>query len=241
MSGQNTLVIASTGIIWAILAGAAGAATFYTDRASWEAAMAAAGVGSLVTETFDQDIANNSVITFESGVQSTGTNGQGTNDVLDGAYGGNVDSDKDAVDVNTNEPLDVFESITWRFPTPIIGFGADFIEAATGEVLLLSGNFDGTGEQIIDFSDVLGDLETGFFGVVGTSPFQEITFRSRTDDSSERFNEFWLTDNLSFGSVKSDPGDSNPPDPEPIPEPFSPLAVLAFGAAAMGRVLKKKK
>lgn len=239
MNGQKNLMIASAGVAGAIFTGTVSAATIYTDRISWEAAMVGIGSDLLVVDTFDQPIPDAPFITFKSGVESRGHNGVGNNDVRQGAYGGNVDSDKDGLDFDQNS--DVFESITWRFPAPINGFGADFIEAATGEVLLLSGNFNGTGPQTIDFQDVLGNPGTGFLGLVSPVPFQEITFRSRTGDASQRFNEYWLIDNLSFGSPKPKVQSSEPDsEPEAIPEPFSAFAILAFGATAVRALLKQQ-
>jgi hypothetical protein len=234
MNSRNRLVGVGTGMAATAIAGLAGAAMIYTDRAHWSTAMIAVKAGPFIVDPFDHDIANDEVITFESGVESRGINGQATNDVLNGAYGGNVDSDKDAFDPVTQEPVDTFEAITWKFPAPIIGFGADFIEATTGEVLLISGNFDGTGDRTVDLLDILGSPGTGFFGIVSDVPFYEITFHSRTDDSTLRINEFFLADNLIFGSREPDVLGSDPDTGGvDVAEPFSSLAIFAVGAAAM--------
>ena len=64
--------------------------TIYTDRAAWESA-----VGSFTTETFDKDISNAEVITFNNGVVSTGIGGIEVNEVFFGLYVGDLDTSED--------------------------------------------------------------------------------------------------------------------------------------------------
>ena len=195
----------------------------FTDRTAWEDAMNTAGAGVLTTDTFDNDISNGGSITFDSGIVSTATGGLTTNRVLSGAYEGLLDTDG-------NVPP-VFNTTTWAFPESIIGFGADFVGAATSEGLQVRGNFDRTGDEVVDFFDELGSPGTGFLGIVGEAPFSSITFQTRTDDSSLDLTEGWLINNLSFGAIS---------DPQPVPEPASMLGLLAIGGVAVGSVLKKK-
>jgi len=214
-------------------AGSVGAFSVYTDRLSWEQAMLAAGVDRIVTDTFDNNILNANSITFDTGVVSTGINGNTTNDVMDGFYFGEIDSDGDALfDPVTLEPIDVMESITWTFPHEVIGFGADFYSTSNSEGLQVSGTFDGIDFQI-DFLETLGNPGNGFLGIVGNTPIQQITFQTRTDDSSPVQNEFWVADNLSFGTPKSKALE--------VPERSPNSVVLILGVAIAGCALRKNK
>ena len=151
------------------------AVTVYTNRADWQAAVAV----SVTTETFSTDQANAMLLSFPTGLSSTGFGGDDTNGVgvmVPQTYTGRVDTDSDYGEA------DVFERIEWTFPQPIFAFGADFTDVASGEGLQLSGDFDGTGDVTFDFLAELGPGATGFFGVVGLGPFTSITFTSRTGD-----------------------------------------------------------
>ena len=219
---MSKLAVAAAGTM-ALLASnvnQADAFQLYTDRMAWQSALDALGALT-TTETFDNPKANASTITFDSGVISTGVNGTSRNLIVNGRYEGWVDGP------NNGLP-EAFETITWQFPNPIFAFGADWISTATGEMLGISGNFDGTGEQTISFLDVLGRPGTGFLGIIGEANFSQITFTT-TEPDLFIDNEFYQVDNLSFASATTS---------TPVPEPGTIAGLAIFG---LGGLFTKKK
>lgn len=220
---MSTLAFAAAGTV-ALLASnvnQANAFQLYTDRMAWQSALDAYGALT-TTETFDNRKANASTITFDSGVVSTGVNGQEQNEIRKGIYEGWVDG-------STDDFPEVFETITWQFPNLVSAFGADWILAATGEGLGILGNFDGTGEQTISLLDVLGRPGTGFLGIIGEANFSQIAFTTTELRDPSLLAEVYQADNLSFAFV---------PTSTPVPEPGTIAGLAIFG---LGGLFTKKK
>ena len=166
------------------------AVTFFTDRPSWEAAVAGAPI---TDDPFDNNIANANVIIFDSGVVSTGVGSNPTiNRVIGGVYDGHVDK---------NDAL-AYESITWNFPNPITGFGADFATACSGGFLVIISDFEGAGDMTVKIDDHLPGDCFGFFGIVSSSSFQSVTYTSGTGGPATA--EFWNMDDLSFATLQDE-------------------------------------
>jgi len=173
-----------------ILSQDAYAITFFTDRPSWEAAI---GAAMITNDPFDNDIASADVIIFDSGVVSTGlggASGAALNEVESGDYEGVVDKDG----------VNAYESIEWDFPNPIIGFGADYTSACSGEILLIISNFEGGGDMTVRIDDHLSSDCDGFFGIVSSSSFQSVRYTS--DAGTGALVERWFMDNLSFTKIQ---------------------------------------
>lgn len=179
----------------------------FSDRTAWEAAL---GGAPLVQDNFDVDITNAQSIVLASGVQSTSSRPEfDNNNVTGGRYDG---------DVELFDGASGAETISWLFPISINAFGADWMSTTSGDLLQITGNFDGSGNQTVKFSDFLTGNGDGFLGLIGDSLFQQITFSSETlTVSGERFQ----ADNLAFAAV-------------PLPATFPLLAgaIALLGIAA---------
>lgn len=197
------------------LAAPAAAATIFTERTAFLAAVAATpGAAAPVDESFPAPIANAASITFASGVTSTGSGGTADNRVISGFFIGDIDTN--------NDNPDLFDAITFTFPDPIFAVGGDFSLAAGADGLLLTAAFDGGASMTVSIFDELGFPGTGFLGIVGTGPFTALTFT--TGNLSNVNNEQFFLGNLVFaGRVAVD---------TPVPEPGA-LALLGLGALTL--------
>ncbi|MGF1500175.1 MAG: VPLPA-CTERM sorting domain-containing protein [Paracoccaceae bacterium] len=183
---RNALVSA---VLATAISTAAGAAPFqvFTDRAAWEAAV---GGATITEDGFDNDIADADSITFDSGVVSTNSGGTRflvDNMIDDGIYENAVDGDGAQASL----------LITWTFPEAIFAFGADWDDTTNAGILTVTGNFDGMGDETVNFGSVLGDPGEGFLGIVGMGDFTQIAFGTALATEGEIFD----ADNLVFAAA----------------------------------------
>jgi len=184
--------------------------TIYTDRTAW---LTALGGASVTTDTFSTVKPNAQTITFDSGVTSTGNGtGDGSNSVDGSRFFGTVDGQGDNPGA--------FDTITWSFPQAITAFGADWFNTASGDLLTLSGDFDGTGTQTVSFNTQLGSPGDGFLGIIGNASFSSITFGTE-GAAGQGGLETFTADNLSFGTAAT-----------PIPTPALLPGLVGMGIAA---------
>jgi len=157
-------------------------ATTYTDRTTFENAVAAA----LGLESFDAEVADGSSIVFASGIQSDGSNGLGDaiNRVTGGLWGTRI---------RTPAGISGYLTVTWTLPNPTMAVGIDFSSISSSRGVEISADWDGSGPQSFVLWDQLA-TSNGFFGVIGTSSFTEITLVANgTGD-----NDFFGADNIAF-------------------------------------------
>ena len=165
----------------------AAALSVFTDREAWNQAVQDLGA-AIVTDPFDNNIAEAVTITLDSGIISTIIDPRVLNNsVTNGVYA-----------ANTRQGI---PSIRWTFPSPVVAFGAYFISAANGAGLLLQGNFDGLGIMTVDLRDLINSLgvQDSFVGVIGDVAFSSITYQA--DDDPITANEAFHLDDASFAAV----------------------------------------
>lgn len=189
----------------AVSATTASAATIYNDRTAWETAM---GAALLTTDSFSNNIFfPTDPLTFDSGVVSKANR----DTVQQNVHLGSISYTTFTVST-APEP-----KMVWTFPGPITGFGADF--ELLGD-FSLAGDFDGTGEQSFNLRNSI-DISSGFFGIIGSTPFTYITMRATTEKS-----DYMEIDDLAFGTASV----------APVPLPASlPLVLLGLGALGLMR------
>lgn len=245
--------------------------TIYTERSAWEDAVNALGA-AFTTETFDNNLPNardltsfsfgpivergdvRNEITFDNGVISTAEE-SGTlfvNEIGNGVYRGTIDTDNDFVRF-ARLPEKYSESITWEFPSPVIGFGADWFRvgpddpltiSGNDDPLTISGNFDGdtqNGDETVYLYAELPTLKnqygglvgegSGFLGIVSPGTFSQVTLRSQVSRDALYAKENFEVDNLSLATVQT---------PTPVPEPGSILALVAFSLTGLATSKKLK-
>jgi hypothetical protein len=208
---MQALVVSLVGIVSAVLfADAAAATTTFVDwefdRTAWEAA-----VGAVAEDSFDNDVAQSTVLDFDSGIQSVASGANGSpSHYVDGTLGRFVGTLRTFA--STAPGYLVF---VWTFPEPVTYFGADFYSIGGSREVSVQGTFD-SGLEAFDLRTLFiadGGLDQGFFGVVSSEPFASITLIALGSiDSNDAFN----VDNVAFE----------------LPEPVNPgtpaLIVLAL-------------
>ena len=178
----RSLAIAATAALWA-----SSAEAIPTPVDSLAAFNAAIGGATTTTDPFDNAIAGAVSITFDTGVMSTLAGGnlgfvEFDNRVIGGEYMGTLDGD------GAGAPL----TLTWIFPFPVIGFGAEFQDVALQDATIL-----GTG-TFFDINTVMGG-EDGFFGIVDTmTPFTSVQFSIQASTFFDSFD----ADNLVFAAAE---------------------------------------
>lgn len=190
----------------------ASAAVIYDDRTNWEAAIS----GTITNDPFASPKAEAIMITFDSGVTSIASNLVATpSNIVRDPPG----ADNDIKFQSRAGGLGVV-TLTWTFPVAVTGFGADFFGAQN---VFVTGDFDGTGDQIFEIDASIGSAD-GFFGIVGMAPFTTITITGAANGS-----DFYGVDNLAFAAAPS----GN------VPEPGT-LALIGFGLAGLGFARKRR-
>jgi hypothetical protein len=205
----------SFGVAIAVSATAADAATVFFDRPSWEAALGA-DAATLTLDSFDNDIASSTFVTFDSGVASKAIGGNlsaGWNAVS----GGEARLSADGLGVNG--PLET----RWIFPTGVRALAFDF--GSVSGFSSLVGDFDGTGIQAY-FPAIEVAAPEGFFGIIGAAGFDTVSFLSAGG------NDNFSIDNLAFGGTV--------PPPAVVPLPAS-LPLLIGGVGAMVFLGRRRK
>ncbi len=220
----------------AVLPAVAGAATVttYTNRATYTAAVAAAGLGPGVLETFDTDrdfnkgdnlyntlnfrVTTDSRKTFVANRVTVFGDGQTQNGMLDG--------EEDGPATGT-----FYESLEYVLPTASKAFGGDFAirnfsYGGAGITLTILGQRFDLANYLAPSSDP-DYTSSGFFGVVADQSF---TVVDPSVTNTTRFGENYFLDNLTYSpaSVAANP----------VPEPLTACgAAIGLG----GLVLRRRR
>ena len=159
------------------------AALIFTDRTIWESA-----VYDLATDTFSNEISQDLSITLDSGVASSASQLIGSsNRVIGGFFSGFV---------NQTNCCD----LTWDWSS--LGgrsaFGVDVFRLNIPDGLVVTGDFDGQGEETISVVQAIG-AEAGFFGLIGFSVFDSLVWSSN-NGSGTNSGEGFSVDNFSLAN-----------------------------------------
>ena len=215
------------------------AVTVFTDRIAWEET-----VSGITTDTFSTPQSSSQSLLLESGIEVTG-----------------VSSVWSSGQFYTSTPSHS-QSVVFKFPSQIIGFGADFSSTTSNGGLTVSGLFDGiAGIDTVVFSEYLQEQGTGFLGIVADRAFDLISFGMQSPPLAvAAANEAFQMDNLSFASnlAQSDPSSSPelPTDSEndrdeqippltdtrseSVPEPASVLGLVIMAVFGTTSILKRQ-
>lgn len=178
---------------------------------------AAIGGASITTDTFSVAIPGGVMITFGSGVQSTLAGGDLSsaaihNLVVPGQAQHFLDGSGAAA------PL----TLTYVFPFPVVGFGANYLGANFVDATIL-----GTG-TIFDLSTVMGS-PAGFFGIADTmTPFTTVQFSVQPPDTIV---DAFSLQNLRFAQA---------PSVLSVAEPAT-LGLFGVGLAALGLLARCRR
>jgi len=173
------------------------------DRSGWEAAV----TGTITNENFDTLMGQSDTLNFPSGLMSVASGATGSPNHLVSLNAG-TSSNTLATTLNTaTSAVNGYTSVTWTFPTAVYAFGADFLSIGGSREVGPTGVFD-SGSQHFILRDLFGG-DQGFFGVVSTTPFTQITLEATGSIAS---NDSIRIDNAAFA----------------VPEPSS-LALLGLG------------
>ena len=219
MSSQFTKCLAlMTGSAVILLGNMSAADAFmvFTNRTAWETAIAGQPI---ITDTFDTPIASAQTVFFDSGIKSTNSADYTLPDAFDDNSASIVTAGlyRNATQAaGAPLPRNASETITWVFPFATNAFGFDFLGASNGR-LTFSGNFDGTGTQILTVNTTGDPGRDGFLGVVGNADFNSIVF----GNNSTTFDGFDI-DTASYAA----------------PEPFTILG--SSTAVILGALFKRK-
>jgi len=183
------------------------------DRSAWEAA-----VSGIVTNPFDNTIAQADTLDFDSGIQSvaSGANGSPNHFVDGGRFNGTLRT--------SGSTAPGYLTFVWTFPVPVTAFAADFFSIGGSREVSVQGTFD-SGLESFDLRTLFvndGGVDQGFFGLTSTMPFTSITLVALGSIDS---NDSFTVDNAAFA----------------VPEPANPdfVALAALGLA--GRFLRRKR
>jgi len=198
-------------------------AIVFTDRADWDAEFI--GDDVFVEDFNSQPLGNFPVGTTDLG--SIEVTIDGSNQFTRIANMGLIDDTNEfqGFIIQNSPTVGTLTSITFNFGIDVIGFGADFFSALTGDFLTVS-----TGANTYEFDNFLSFPGNGFLGVVEDTVFSAITFEV---ENLTNFGEWFTLDNLVFARRAR-------PVSVPVPEPTSGLGMLAFGAASAIALLKRK-
>ena len=235
-SFNTVLLLAAAPAVLPALAGAA-TVTTYTNRATYTAAVAAAGLGPGVLETFDTDqdfvrgdnvyngninfrVTTDSRKTFVANRVTVFGDGQTSNGMLDG---------------EEDSPGTRFESLAYILPTASKAFGGDFqlrdfgFGPGSGIALTVLGQTFDLRNYLADntaTSRTTGNAYSGFFGVVTDEAFTTVD----PSLASSGFGDNYFLDNLTYSpaSVAANP----------VPEPLTACgAAIGLG----GLVLRRRR
>jgi hypothetical protein len=162
--------MAMAGDAWAIT-------TVYSDRHSWEAAVA----NNFLTENFNS---------IPAGALSLGLNDAGLIDIRVNNIVGQITFTGSQFTGETDAPGG--QTHDFVFPSPVIGFAGDW-SGTTGNSLLVTM----LGGDTVLFADYLAAPGSGFLGFVSDTPFTE----AHMTDQGISGNELYNVDNLSFAPI----------------------------------------
>ena len=164
------------------------AAVLFNNRLAWEL-----GVNQAIfVEKFDTDIPAADMLVFNDGTIALGENpiGNTTNDVLSGLW---------RTQLYNVGGSNGYSKIIIDLPNPVTTFGIDINSISSSRGVKISGNWDGGGVQITDLWSHFGNFSNGFFGVIGSQPFNQVIIQAQ--GGSVVGSDFITADNLSYEDV----------------------------------------
>ncbi len=164
------------------------AETVFSDINLWIAAN-----NNVVTEEFQVDMPDAAVLSFDSGLTITGSAPMGT--LLDNRVAGGEWTFR-IYNAGGNEG---FETIVIDLPAPVFTFGIELRSVSSSRGLTIKGNWDGQGLEETVIFPFFGNVSTGFFGVIGDQPFNQVFI----DASNPTVNgdDFVLSQSIMFEDI----------------------------------------